>query len=187
MGDEFTGWNPRVIRLAISVEGATEREFVNRILKPHLKTHSIEVQAIDIRGNVSLDKIAHTLPSLLSSFDFVSTFYDYYGFKRREGRSINELECAIMQLANSSQRHRFIPYIQLHEFEALIYAAPDIAVKCLQGNASDLSTMQETIRRSGSPEKINDGVTTSPSHRLKKCSSLMINIDMDQTSSISQD
>lgn len=42
-------------RLAISVEGATEREFVSRILAPHLRQAGwVDVKPVDIGGNVSL-------------------------------------------------------------------------------------------------------------------------------------
>lgn len=168
MGDESAGGNARIRRLAISVEGATEREFVSRVLKPHLEPLLLDVRAVDIRGNVSLDKVRGELPALLGSFDYVSTLYDFYGFKRRDGRSVTELEQAIHHLVEAHQQPRLIPYVQQYEFEALIFAVPELTVNCLQGRNSDLASMHDAIRRSGSPEHVNDGVETSPSHRLKK-------------------
>ena len=106
MGDEFAGGNARIRRLAISVEGATEREFVSRVLKPHLEPLLLDVRAVDIRGNVSLDKVRGELPALLGSFDFVSTLYDFYGFKRRDGRNVAELEQAEANLSQLSQHLR---------------------------------------------------------------------------------
>lgn len=168
MGEESAGRNAGIRRLAISVEGATEREFVRRVLQPHLLLYGLDVRGIDIGGNVSLDKIRSELPGLLRSFDFVSTLYDLYGFKRREGRGVDQLESAIHALVEPHQQPRLIPYVQQYEFEALIFATPDIAVTHLQGRDKDLAVMQEAIRRSGTPEHVNDGVETSPSHRLKK-------------------
>ena len=75
-------------RLGISVEGATEREFVSRLLRPHLARFGVTATAIDLRGNVSLDKIRGVLPALLGGFDRVSTLYDFYRFKGRGGLSI---------------------------------------------------------------------------------------------------
>jgi hypothetical protein len=96
-------------RLGISVEGATEREFVSRILRPHLTAFGwTQVVGVDLGGNVSLDKIAGVLPRLLGSFDHVSTFYDYYGFKYRNGMSVEALEAATRacdQLEWVGQRH----------------------------------------------------------------------------------
>ena len=168
MGDESAGRNAGIKRLAISVEGATEREFVSRVLKPHLAPFGVHALGVDIRGNVSLDKIRGELPSLMGSFDFVSTLYDFYGFKRREGRSVDQLEQAIHSLVGPQEQPRLLPYVQQYEFEALIFATPQVAVTHLQGRDKDLAIMQEAIRRSGTPEHVNDGVETSPSHRLKK-------------------
>jgi hypothetical protein len=153
-------------RLGISVEGATEREFVNHVLRPHFVKYDLDVTAIDIRGNVSLDKIKATLPALLGSHDYVSTFYDYYGFKKREKRTVEQLEQAIHGLAENSQK--LIPYVQQYEFEALIFAAPECAVEWMEGKEEQLTQMRHAVQQAGSPEKVNDRLETSPSHRLKK-------------------
>jgi len=157
-----------MIRLGISVEGSTEREFVSRVLRPHLLRFECFVTPIDLRGNVSLDKIRSILPALLGSFDVVSTLYDYYGFKGRNQLSIDQLETAIGNLVNSQDRNRLIPYVQRYEFEALLFAVPDKSVEWLQGSSIQLSQMQEAVKSCGSPELINDSIETSPSHRMKK-------------------
>lgn len=156
-----------MIRLGISVEGATEREFVNRIVRPHLAGRGVQVAAIDLRGNVSLDKIRGVLPALMASFDRVSTFYDLYGFKGRAGRSVDELEAAITDLLEAEARHRLIPYVQQYEFEALLFAVPNHCREWLSGSAQALQSMQQAVREAGSPERVNDRPETSPSHRLK--------------------
>jgi len=155
-------------RLGISVEGATEREFVSRVLRPHLAGFEVMVTAVDLRGNVSLDKIRGVLPALFGQFDSVSTLYDFYGFKGRGERKVDEIEAAIGALANSEQSARLIPYVQMYEFEALLFAAPRDASQWLGGSAAQLTEMQQMVKRCGSPEQVNDSVETSPSHRLKK-------------------
>lgn len=152
-------------RLGISVEGATEREFVHRVLRPHLEKYQLSVTAIDIRGNLSLDRIRGVLPALLAQFDFVSTMYDYYKFGRRGSLTIDELEKAISKLAETTL---LIPYIQQYEFEALIFAVPESAVEWLEGATPQLTEMQNAVQKAGSPEKVNDSRETSPSHRLTK-------------------
>ncbi|NHZ79780.1 DUF4276 family protein [Massilia sp. CCM 8695] len=99
-------------RLGISVEGATEREFVNRVLRPHFNQYGTSVTGIDMRGNVSLDRIKSVLPALFGSFDFVATFYDFYGFKGRAQRTITQLETAITGLTGVDRQVRFFPYLQ---------------------------------------------------------------------------
>lgn len=156
-----------MIRLGISVEGATEREFVNGVLRQHLVNHNVSVTAIDIRGNVSLDKIRQNLPPLLGSFEKVSTFYDFYGFKNRTATTPEQLEQAIALLVNPHHLHRFIPYVQCYEFEALLFAVPEQTVSWLQGSTQTLQQMRDAVRIAGSPERVNDSPQTSPSHRLK--------------------
>jgi hypothetical protein len=155
-------------RLGISVEGATEREFVNRVLRPHLVAHGVTATAIDLRGNVSLDKIRGELPALLGGFERVSTFYDFYGFKGREARNIEQLEAAIGESVAADRRARLIPYIQSYEFEALLFGVPQQAIAFMGGSAAQLAEMQLAVRQAGSPERVNDSFETSPSHRMKR-------------------
>lgn len=157
-----------MIRLGISVEGATEREFASRLLRPHLARFDVAATAIDLRGNVSLDKIRGVMPALLCGFDHVSTLYDFYRFKGRGEMTIEQIELAIGNLVDSDRRSRLIPYVQRYEFEALLFAVPQQAVEWLQGSADQLKAMQEAVKRSGSPELVNDSFETSPSHRMQK-------------------
>jgi hypothetical protein len=63
--------------------------------------------------------------------------------------------------------YRFIPNIQLHEFEALVLASMDALVQLLD-NPSDLAGA-ERLRASIAglaPEDINQGLSTAPSKRL---------------------
>lgn len=155
-------------RLGISVEGTTEREFVNRVLRPHLCNHGwVNVSAVDIKGNVSLDKIEHALRPLLGGFQHVTTLYDFYGFKRKGLADVVALEAMIADRVDEEWRHRFTPYVQLHEFEALLFVNPTCANDWLQGKPAQLAALQAALAECGEPEAINDRPETSPSHRLK--------------------
>ncbi len=155
-----------MMRIGISVEGKTERLFVDKVLRPRLVDCGIHATGIDIGGNVSLDKIRDVLPPLLASFDRVSTLYDFYGFKRREERDVQALEAAILELVDGGRRQRLLPYVQQYEFEALLFAAPEQTVEWLEGGHAELAAMQQALRQCGSPEQVNDSPQTSPSHRL---------------------
>lgn len=156
-----------MMRLGISVEGKTERLFVSRVLRPHLAACGIDATAIDIGGNVSLDKIRGVLPNLLGNFCRVSTMYDFYRFTRRGDRDVAALEAAILELTDGAGRERLLPYVQQYEFEALLFAVPEQTVEWLEGGAADLGAMQQAVRQCGSPEKVNDTPETCPSHRLQ--------------------
>ena len=60
---------------------------------------------------------------------------------------------------------RFVPYIQIHEFEALLFSNPHALAKGIYRD--DLAAKFETIRNDfPSPEDINDHPNTAPSKRI---------------------
>jgi len=66
-------------------------------------------------------------------------------------------------------KHRYIPYIQLHEFEGLLFN--EIEIFHEQIPADELVGIEEleaTFRHFDNPELINDTKETSPSHRLER-------------------
>jgi hypothetical protein len=62
---------------------------------------------------------------------------------------------------------RFIPYIAMHEFEALLFSSPQILAKHLHVNAK---LVESIISECGEPENINNSPQTAPSKRLDKIS-----------------
>ena len=80
-------------------------------------------------------------------------FYDFYGFKARNGCNVEELEAEIGKLFSNS---RLISYVQQYEFEALIFAVPESAVEWLEGRTQQREEMQNAVQKAGSPEKVND-------------------------------
>lgn len=59
---------------------------------------------------------------------------------------------------------QFIPYVQMHEFEGLLFSSP----KALAAYTDEsLETVfQEIVEECGSPERINDSPVTAPSKRI---------------------
>lgn len=155
-----------MLRIGISVEGATEREFVNQVIMPYFSEQGILTTPVPMNGNISLDRIRHELPPLLGSFDSVTTFYDLYGFKRRQGKNAGELERDILERVDQKQRRRLIPYIQQYEFEALVFSDPAVIADELR-DADKQSRIEAIVQGAGGPEQIDDGVETCPSKRLQ--------------------
>ena len=161
-------------RLALCVEGRTEKEFVDHVLSPHLQQFSIYATATIVvtkfvadganhtGGAVNLDRVVKDVRRLTSSFDHVSTLFDFYGFKGRiAGESADALEARIGAAVN---RPNFMPYVQRYEFEALLFARPE-AAEALFG-ADVRRAIAAVAERYDSPEDINDAPDTAPSHRL---------------------
>jgi len=155
-----------MLRIGISVEGATEREFVNQLIMPYFLKRAILTTPVSMNGNISLDRIRHELPPLLGSFDYVTTFYDLYGFKRRQGKSAKQLEQNILELVKDKQQQRLIPYVQQYEFETLVFSDPAIIANEFH-EADKQNQIEAIVQKAGEPERINDGVESCPSKRLK--------------------
>jgi hypothetical protein len=123
-----------MIRLAISVEGQTESEFCSHILYPFLCDYGISIYSVpvstsrDIKtgkkhkgGSINMDRIKNEIKHLLPNYDYVTTFYDFYGFAHRPSNNVDKLEKKLYGLFNSP---KFIPYIQKYEFETLLFSSP---------------------------------------------------------------
>ena len=164
-------------RVAVLCEGQTEREFLSKELAPIFLAQSLEITPVIITtkryaeggaisaGGVNLDRVCAQLPKLLGSFDWVTTFFDLYGFKdRKPAETAAQLQTRIA--ARLGQPSRLRPYIQQYEFESLVFAVPH-AGRIFNSDA--LSTKISAVLSScdGNAELINDSAQTAPSVRLK--------------------
>jgi hypothetical protein len=113
----------------------------------------------------------------------VTTFIDYYGIKPKhlfpawglcmqipdKSKRIDALEYAMQDDIQDSLRYRFIPYIQLHEFEGLLFNAIDVFDRNIPAeNFNDREELERIIEKYPNPELINDTPENSPSHRLQR-------------------
>lgn len=177
-------------RLHILVEGPTEKTFVDELLYPVLLEKGVFPIPHSMGGNIRWSRLKTDAVLHLKTDHgaFVTTFFDYYGlvhkardmFPGKEGlgkfdsaeekkRSIEEairreVEGALGRRFDAS---RFIPYVQMHEFEGLLFSDPDVAATGMfePQIAPDLSAIRVLFR---TPEEINDDRTTAPSKRLEQ-------------------
>ncbi|NOU43145.1 MAG: DUF4276 family protein [Methyloglobulus sp.] len=158
-----------MVRVGISVEGLTEERFIKILIDPYLSSKGIYVTPVSIDGSVSIDRIRHELKNLIHSFDYVSTFYDFYGFRRKDdGETKLTLEAKINESVKVDLRKKVIPYIQMYEFEGLLFSSPDAMASVLQGESLIDWANLILKEHSNNPEKINDSIETAPSKRLDK-------------------
>ncbi len=159
-----------MVRLAVSVEGQTEERFIKEVIVPHLQDQEIDTHPILLGrsgGNVSIPRIKKDLKELLRSFDSVTTFYDFYGFRGKdEAESKESLEQKILDSVKHS-RGKLIPYVQMYEFEGLLFSSPE----AIENNISPYRGLSDWAQRvvnkfGGDPEAINDSTHSAPSKRL---------------------
>lgn len=82
---------------------------------------------------------------------------------------LNFLEHEMLMNIDDEFRHRFIPYMQLHEFEGLLFN--DINIFFQQFNSNEIvgsEELHEVFTNYSDPEMINNGRDTAPSKRLER-------------------
>ena len=81
-------------------------------------------------------------------------------------KKVKKLEEAFQKNIND---HRFIPYIQLHEFETLIFAdLPKMECEYIDYQKQISNLIKVVQQEDNNPELINDGEETAPSKRILK-------------------
>ena len=79
------------------------------------------------------------------------------------------LEEGMLNDIDNNLRDRFIPYVQVYEFEALLYSNIDVFRDNFEMNEfQNFNYLEETIRQNPNPETINNSYETAPSKRLEK-------------------
>lgn len=161
-----------MVRLAISVEGQTEERFVDQLLRPHLLSMNIYVTPVLLNGrggDVSISNVRKDLNKLARSFDKVSTLYDFYGFTDKSDEDDkSSLEEKIKLSVSERLRNKVIPYIQMYEFEGLLFTSPEIIANYLIGDNLNHWARRVLQKFGGNPERINDSQQTAPSKRLEQ-------------------
>lgn len=178
-----------MVRVLVLVEGQTEKKFVKEILAPTLAPRQVFLTARltgkpGRKGGVrEYNQIKKEIVAFLRQDKpaYCATMFDYYGLpKTWPGKSEADdspfhqmpqtIEAAIhediaLAMGKLFQNKRLIPYIQMHEFEALLFSQPDVLAETLQqpGLAESLHRIAENA---GSPEAIDNDPATAPSKRI---------------------
>ena len=168
-------------RVLVFVEGQTEETFVRDLLVPYFSRLGIYLTPILAQtspghkgGIVSYGKVKHQLTRLCRQDQgaYVTTMMDYYGlpndFPGLAGRvadaheQVMRLELALQQDIDAPN---FIPNLMLHEFEALLFSAPEKIAEWLDDQAL-LAPMAAIRAAFATPEHINNSPQTAPSKRI---------------------
>jgi hypothetical protein len=166
--------------VCVVCEGPTEAEFVRACLAPHLLEHNLLVHASILQarsgghrgGRVTVERLGKHLAREYYNADRITTLVDYYGFQDRGGRSRTDLESSILQEVQKWAHDRFdsrfvLPYVQMYEFEALLFADIDGFQLVLDGWSPVTREQLKRVRDAfANPEEIDDSPQTAPSKRI---------------------
>lgn len=181
-------------QLLVHVEGDTEENFVKNVLAPRLYSVGFSDISARLIGNARLRKNRGGITSwkiarkeIINHLKenknrIVTTMVDYYGLPndwpmRKESIQLAfsnkalTIERALLEdvsqlMGDNFDKKRFVPYIMMHEFEALLFSN---CQKFAEGiYKSDLaSKFQEVRDQFASPEEIDDSPEGAPSKRIK--------------------
>jgi hypothetical protein len=176
-----------VVRLHALVEGQSEEAFIKHILAPHLGSHqiSMDVRMVSTnaargrtgRGGVTTyAKLRRDLSQWLrqdatarftTCFDCYRLPSDFPGMKQPRPSdpeaNVAQLEAALVEDVGSD---RLIPYLQLHEFEALILSDPSKLLLMYPDRGQEISRLRAEVALFSYPEQINHD--EPPSKRILK-------------------
>lgn len=180
-----------MIRLHITTEGATEMNFVKQILARSLAKSAVFADARSVltgkdnriskefRGGMTtyhkakkdiltwMKEDNHPECRFSTMFDLYRLPQDFPGFDAARHvldayDRVRTLEQAFLEDIGDP---RFIPYIQLHEFEAFILADPEQLDWEYIDHEGAIAKLVQMVGNQN-PELINDGFETAPSKRI---------------------
>ena len=177
-------------RLIIIAEGDAEENFVNSILAPHFNSLGLYngIQCFKIKkSNGGISKYSDVKKDIINTLYendvIVSTMLDFYrlpsSFPGKQTavalpthlQQVEHIEEKLKEEIETTQGCEFdnlIPYIQLHEFEALVFSSINGVDALFEPSEFHRKEMLQVINDYPNPEDINDQPNTAPSVRLMK-------------------
>jgi hypothetical protein len=182
-------------RLYLTVEGQTEQAFAVNVLTPHLVNFNVFLTKPRLtglhdrrRGRIPQGGLLHTFDhakadmqrwmkedqSVDARFSMMVDLYslpqDFPGYAVGMAKPTGREKAQALQqsLALGMADTRFIPYLQCHEFEALVLVDPSRIGILYDVSQSQLETLCEECSGFATPEDINLGQHSHPKYRIKQ-------------------
>lgn len=174
--------------ILILVEGRSEKQFINTLLAPFFRKMGIFLRPTvmlsranpkgpDFKGGVThYASFRRQLRSLLRHPGaLVTTLIDFYGlpkdFPGMSNRPAGEPIAQVQHVQKAIQRdlgnpRHFLPFLMLHEFEAILFASPTALPALMQATARQRKAFAAICRQFPTPEAINASPSGSPSRRI---------------------
>jgi hypothetical protein len=178
-------------RVVVVCEGQTEEAFISRVLYPafvglglHLHGITVETSPGHKGGAMRYDRLRPALRNALANgrvvavtmlVDLYKLAPDFPGYATAMAQSDLAAKLAALQSALHADlvAHcrcdpaRFIPHVQPHEFEALLFSDVETLAAVENSWSAALADLNRARNAVPTPEHINDGPATKPSARLE--------------------
>jgi hypothetical protein len=171
-------------RIYLLVEGQTEEAFVGELLTPHYARMELYITPIIVStsrghkgGVVSYTKVKPQIMRLCrqDAQAKVSTLFDLYALPKdfpgktdatypATGTGVQKADYLETKMKLDINEPNFLPNLLVHEFEALLFAAPQKFAEWTD-DADVVAALSEAVEGSA-PEDINDNPMTAPSKRV---------------------
>lgn len=183
-----------MVRLHVFAEGQTEQTYADTVLKPHLALHDVQMSKpiliahakkkgrvhrgggrnyLPMKNDIKRFFKQHRKPDV-----FVTTMIDLYAIhsdfpgledaKKLRHSPEERVKCLECHFAADIDNPRFIPYIQLHEFEALLFTDPRSFAYYYDACQRQIASLEDIAAKYSTPEMINDGQHSAPSKQIIK-------------------
>lgn len=175
-------------RVLVLVEGPTERAIVDRVFAPELGNRGVYLYPRVVgkpghKGGNRFATVRRELKALLCQEpgSTVTMLFDYYGLRddwpglgNAKGKRPQEIPAIIEpaiaaavveEMGTGFNQDRFIPYVQLHEVESLLFAGPGEMAEIFQRSELE-GEFTRIVQECGGCEMINDDPETAPSKRI---------------------
>ncbi len=176
------------VQIYALVEGQTEKIFIETVVAKHLCLKNISIIPTLLSkpgqkgGDVKFARAKNDIGNFLKQrsdtyltlmIDFYATYKDWPGLQEAQGLGTALDKASAVNLATGLKvkelfascrpNERFIPYVSMHEWEALLFSDAKILSECLNIEQAEI---EKIISDCGEPESINSSVNTAPSKRL---------------------
>jgi hypothetical protein len=178
------------MRLHLVVEGQTEETFVRDVLSVHLGYFGIstDVRLVEFsrsHGRIHRGGVVRYAPVRRDLSYWMredtsrdvrfSTMLDLYALpddfpglveSRKHAAPMDRVRTIEEEFLQDIGDQRFLPYIQLYEFEALLFTDVHQFDWAFIDHNAEIARLAKISSQFESPEHINDGKTTAPSKRI---------------------
>ncbi|MBN2376293.1 MAG: DUF4276 family protein [Sedimentisphaerales bacterium] len=179
-------------RLYLFAEGRTEQTFADAMLKPHLAklgvylhppvliAHAKKKGRVHRGGGRNYVPMKNDILRFLTQEKggdvFFTTMIDLYAIhanfpgldeaEKLRHMPVKRVEVLEQTFAKDISDRRFVPYIQLHEYEAYLFSDPTYFRSFYDHHEKQIAALKAIADMYATPELIDDGPRSAPSKRI---------------------